>query len=56
VLPADVGVLDGKERLAVVVKDDDRYRRKDALWACGHASRSRMLKGNACIVGVDVAM
>jgi hypothetical protein len=23
---------------------------------CGHASRSRMLEGNACIVGVDVAV
>jgi hypothetical protein len=32
VLPIDVGVLDGEELLAVVVEDDDRCRRKDALW------------------------
>ena len=32
VLPADVGVLDGEELLAVVVEEDDRCRKKDVLW------------------------
>ena len=31
-LHVDVGVLDGEELLAVVVKEDDHCIRKNALW------------------------
>ena len=50
--PADVGVLERNCWPLLSMK----MIVADGSMCCDHALRSRMLEGNACVVGVDVAV